>query len=163
MLAIHAHPKANLSTLGWRHLIITLKAQYCKRRYSDVVHVVLIFTCYVGKVRVRASPSEEPNEGAVYMLCETFGIQNPHISWYIDQQQVYEPVTTMDEWSFAQFNHSSEVAMLDAWHVVATGRLRFNECLPNVVTLGCGYKATNNSLGPFLCKQLLLSMHGLPM
>lgn len=140
--------------------MITLKTQYCKRRCSDIIHV-LIFTCYIGKVRVRVSPSEEPNATDVYMLCETFGIQDPNISWYLDQQKVYEPVVTMDEWSFAQFNRSSEVAVLDAWHIAATSRLRFSECSENVVTLGCGHKAANDFSEPFLCKQLFLSMNGL--
>ena len=152
------HPQDQHS--WWRRLIITLKTQYCKRRCSDIIHV-LIFICYVGKVRVRASPSEDPNATDVYIFCETFGIQHPHISWYTDQQQVYEPVATMGEWSFAQLNRSSEVAVLDAWHIVATGRLRFSECSENVVTLGCGLKATNNSSEPFLCKQLFLSINGL--
>jgi len=96
--------------------------------------------------------SEKQNEEVVF--CEALGILSPRISWFVNQEEVRKESVTKGEWSFVSINSTAEVASVDKWYSVATGKLTFNAT--SNVSLQCAHQlATPGTLmysEPYTCK-----------
>ena len=87
--------------------------------------------------------SEKQNEEVVF--CEALGILHPRISWFVNQEEVRKESVTKGEWSFVSINSTAEVALVNKWSSVATGKLTFN--VTSNVSLQCAHQLATPGTG----------------
>ena len=82
------------------------------------------------------------------MACETFGILEPRIVWFIDSQEVNKTANlTTDEWSFWRVVSGGGI-VLGTWSSASAAKLRFNESLAVSVNISvqCAHRISSQRL-----------------